>query len=384
MVLGGAGVMGLAGSWFGLPMSAAGVAFIGNAWALGMFGTGLLVAQYAPSVLGIDLDAMYLPHGLMIGAGLVALVQAAMVLLKRHRPGAAATDATTDISASTAADTTPSGEPETGFTDDAVARRGLFTGLVLFIGGALVLGLISGLAAEMSLLALVGWVIFAGVAALVHEIIVGLAAMHAGWFPAFAVTLIFLIFGLLLGVPALPLAVLTGYCAATGPAFADMGYDFKTGWLLRKGHPTGRVFELAGRRQQYLAAMLGFAAAIAIVALLWQTYFEAGDVPPVATVYATTILEGLSDPDVLMSLLTWAIPGAIIQLIGGSRRQLGVLLATGLLVATANAGWIVFGALAIRFVYTRIRGEGADNEMALVGAGLIAGDAIAATSKVVN
>jgi uncharacterized oligopeptide transporter (OPT) family protein len=367
MVLGGAGVVGLTGSLFGLPMSAAGVAFIGNAWALGMFGTGLLAAQYAPTLAGIKLGDLYLPHGLMIGAGIVALAQAGMVLARRRGSTAAATEPAVDVP-----------------VDDAGARRAMIVGLALFVGGAVVLALLSGLASELSPIGLIGWVLLAGVAALVHEIIVGLAAMHAGWFPAFAVTLIFLIAGLLIGVPALPLAVLTGYCAATGPAFADMGYDFKTGWLLRGGHAGGLAFELAGRRQQYLAAMAGFVAAIAVVALLWRSYFEAGEVPPAAEVYATTIREGLSDPGVLLSLLTWAVPGAIIQLIGGSSRQLGVLLATGLLVATANAGWIVFAALAIRFVCVRYRGAGADNDMALVGAGLIAGDAIAATSKVLR
>ena len=47
--------------------------------------------------------------------------------------------------------------------------------------------------------------------------------MHAGWFPAFATALIFLIVGMLLGFPDLPLAILVGFTAATGPAFADMG-----------------------------------------------------------------------------------------------------------------------------------------------------------------
>ncbi|MCR2590913.1 OPT family oligopeptide transporter, partial [Salmonella enterica] len=36
-------VVGAVGSWFKIPMSAFGVAFIGNIWALGMFGLGLLL-----------------------------------------------------------------------------------------------------------------------------------------------------------------------------------------------------------------------------------------------------------------------------------------------------------------------------------------------------
>src|SRR5580692_9757328 len=39
-VLGGGVAIGIAGSWFRIPMSAFGVAFIGNIWALTMFGIG--------------------------------------------------------------------------------------------------------------------------------------------------------------------------------------------------------------------------------------------------------------------------------------------------------------------------------------------------------
>jgi uncharacterized oligopeptide transporter (OPT) family protein len=49
VVLGGAGAVGLTGSLLGLPMSAAGVAFIGNVWALSMFGLGLLWPSTPPS-----------------------------------------------------------------------------------------------------------------------------------------------------------------------------------------------------------------------------------------------------------------------------------------------------------------------------------------------
>src|SRR5215510_1407694 len=43
----GAGLLvGVIGSWFKIPMSAFGVAFIGNVWALSMFGVGLLIRGY--------------------------------------------------------------------------------------------------------------------------------------------------------------------------------------------------------------------------------------------------------------------------------------------------------------------------------------------------
>src|SRR5690349_24699563 len=77
-------LVGLAGRWFKIPMSAFGVAFIGNVWALAMFGIGLLVRGYATPVAWIDIAKMYVPHGFMVGAGIVALVQVGLLIT---RPG---------------------------------------------------------------------------------------------------------------------------------------------------------------------------------------------------------------------------------------------------------------------------------------------------------
>src|SRR3954469_1285057 len=76
-------VVGMFGSWLKIPMSAFGVAFIGNVWALSMFGIGLLVRGYAMPVAGIDIAKYYVPHGFMVGAGLVALVQVALLIARR-------------------------------------------------------------------------------------------------------------------------------------------------------------------------------------------------------------------------------------------------------------------------------------------------------------
>ena len=46
-VLGLGAVVGAVGAWFGVPMSAFGIAFIGNVWALAMFGVGLLLRGYS-------------------------------------------------------------------------------------------------------------------------------------------------------------------------------------------------------------------------------------------------------------------------------------------------------------------------------------------------
>nr|WP_320778742.1 OPT family oligopeptide transporter [Streptomyces sp. CRN 30] len=374
-VLGVSALVGVIGAALKLPTSAAGVAFLGNIWALLMFGIGLLVAQYAPTVLDVDLSAAHVPHGLMIGAGLVALGQAIALMRKGRTKGGG---------------TAPAGDggvpgPTVGATR---LRRGLLEGMVLFLVGALVVALVGGIAGGMSLPGLVGWVALAGVAAVSHQLIVGLAAMHSGWFPAFAVTLIVLIVGLFLHVPTVPLALLVGYTASTGPAFADLGYDFKAGWLLRRDAVPWQPFELDGRRQQYIAQLIGFGVALVVVALAWHTFFTDGKVPPVSEVYVATIKTGL-DPDTMRTLLLWAIPGALVQLIGGSSRQMGVLLATGLLVATPQAGWMVLGGLAVRRAYVlwRRRGtkdaaerrrsdEEADNDLSLVGAGLVAGSSL--------
>src|SRR5436305_13351357 len=89
-------LIGIAGSWFKIPMSAFGVAFIGTVWALTMFGIGLLIRRYAMPVAGIDIAKLYVPHGAMVGAGLVALIQVALLIARRGTGDAvaAATDDT--------------------------------------------------------------------------------------------------------------------------------------------------------------------------------------------------------------------------------------------------------------------------------------------------
>lgn len=380
LILAGGTAVGLAGTLFSLPLSAAGVAFLGNVWALMMFGIGLMLRQYSPDVFHTDLGAGYIPHGVMVGAGIVALGQAVHLLIGRRerKRKEAAAEAT---SAATVRDT----DPTTAYTvDERALRASLIRGFALFTGGAVVLAVLGGLIGDMSPLGIVGWVLFAAFAALVHELIVGLAAMQSGWFPSFAVTLIFLILGLAIGIPSVPLALLVGYVSATGPAFADMGYDLKAGWLLRREHRPWDPFEREGRRQQFMAALIGFAVALVVVALAWRSYFGQGLIPPVAKVYADTIKSGLSDPDAVRTMLLWAVPGAAIQLLGGTRRQMGVMLATGLLILTPQACWLVLGALVVRVGYRKLRGPAADEELNLVGAGLIAGSSLGDSAQILK
>ncbi|SPA18991.1 putative Oligopeptide transporter, OPT superfamily [Cupriavidus taiwanensis] len=345
--------VGVGGAWLGVPMSAFGAAFLGNLAALTMFGIGLLVRGYSVALTGIDIAKAYIPHGLMIGAGIVALFQVAHEIRRaRHVPVAAGT---IEVPA-------------------ARASRILSGGFLIYLAIALLISVLAGHISDMSLGMLVLFVLYAAFAAYVHELIVGIAAMHSGWFPAFAVALITLTIGILIGFPPTALAVLVGFSAATGPAFADMGYDLKTGYLLR-GEGRDMEAELAGRKQQFLAAMIGFAVAAVVVLVFHGSFFAQGLIPPVDRVYAASIKAG-SSAEIARNLMIWAVPGALLQWLGGSKRQLGILLSTGMLIASPLAGWAVLAGLAIRFVLQRLRGDRHVAEMSAFAGGVIAGDAL--------
>jgi len=360
-ILGIGVLLGIAGNWVaGIPMSAFGVAFIGNIWALTMFGFGLLLRGYsrllfdnplfAAVVPGGDLNKAYIPHGMMAGAGVVALVQVGVIILRqRNEPSAASR------------------------RGPAQVRRSLGLGALAYMTIAIVIALAGGIVEGMPTGMLIGFIVYAAFAALVHELIVGLAAMHSGWFPAFAVALITLVIGMVIGFPPIALALLVGFSAATGPAFADMGYDLKAGFMLR-GYGTDPAFERDGRRQQLIAAMFAFVVAAVVVYISYESFFARNLVAPVARVYVATIKAGAS-PAVASALFLWAIPGAIVQYLGGPKRQLGVLLATGLLIQFPLAGWAVLAGILCRIAWEQVRPDEPET-MQVFGAGVIAGDAL--------
>jgi uncharacterized oligopeptide transporter (OPT) family protein len=353
--------IGVIGSYFHISMSAFGVAFIGNIWALSMFGIGLMIRQYSVPWFNIDVNKLYIAHGVMIGAGIVALIQAGLLIFKK--PKLSLDHQETEAMAERSL-TRPIGE----------ARRALGLGFVAYLAIALIIALIGGLVTKMSLGMLIGFIFFAAFAAFVHELIVGIAAMHSGWFPAFAVAFITLLFGIMIGFPPVALALLAGFSAATGPAFADMGYDLKTGYILR-GNGEDREYELKGRKQQYITGMIAFGVAVLTVIFTYNGYFAQNLVPPIDKVYVSTIKAGAS-PEIAMQLLIWAIPGAIFQLLGGPSRQIGVLFATGLLITSPNACWAVIAGILIRVIVLRLKGKDAETPMSILAAGFIAGDAL--------
>ncbi|UQZ82911.1 OPT oligopeptide transporter protein [Paenibacillus konkukensis] len=361
--------IGLIGSYFNISMSAFGVAFIGNIWALTMFGIGLMIRQYSVPWFHVDVNQLYIAHGVMIGAGIVALIQAGMLIfskqnksVKKGKAGENSITASSEIDESKLTRTV------------SEARRTLSLGFIAYLLIALLIALIGGLITHMSIGMLIGFMVFAAFAAFVHELIVGIAAMHSGWFPAFAVAFITLLFGMMIGFPPVALALLAGFSAATGPAFADMGYDLKTGYILR-GNGENKEYELEGRKHQYITGMIAFGVALLTVLVTYKGYFAQNLVPPIDKVYVSTIQAGAS-PEVAKQLLIWAIPGAIVQLLGGPSRQIGVLFATGLLIATPNACWAVLVGIAIRIIVLKIKGKEAETPMSILAAGFIAGDAL--------
>src|SRR5206468_9402076 len=91
VILGIGVLVGIIGNWLIAPavMSAFGVAFIGNIWALSMFGIVLLLRGYSTLLFGGifpggDIAKAYVPHGMMVGAGVVALIQVAIIILGRR------------------------------------------------------------------------------------------------------------------------------------------------------------------------------------------------------------------------------------------------------------------------------------------------------------
>ncbi|MFD7864170.1 OPT/YSL family transporter [Streptomyces sp. NPDC057682] len=358
-VLGLGLLTGLAGAVFALPMSAFGVALIGGLGAMAAFGTGLLFTQYADPLFGLDLNSMYLPHGMMMGAGLVALVQVGRTVLAARRTH-------TPRAAGAAAEDTGDGARRLG--------RSLRLGFGAYLVISVLLAFGTGAATHMSPGMLIGFLLYASVSAFLHELLVGIASMHSGWFPAFAIALITLLLGILIGFPPEALVVLSGFTAATGPAFADMGYDLKAGHLLR-GENADPAFELEGRRQQLVAAMIGFVVAIAVVLVSYRIFFDSGRTAPIDAAYVAAIKAGPS-AETARHLALWAVPGALVQLLGGPRRQLGILLATGLLITTPMAGWMVAAGLAVRVLAPRLLGPKAKDDLEVFAGGAIAGDAL--------
>jgi len=206
-------------------------------------------------------------------------------------------------------------------------KKTLSAHIVLFALGAVVLAVISRIWSEMPMQKLSIWVLWCTFSAIVAPILVGLSAMHSGWFPGFAVTIIFLSLGVFMGFPPHALILLTGYVASTGPCFADMGYDLKTGWIVR-GRGTDIAYELDGRRQQVISELIGAFVAVGVTAMLMNMHFKLDMVPPVSKVFAATVKAGLN-PEILRQLVVASIFGAVLQFWAVPKKPLESFLPPG-------------------------------------------------------
>jgi len=250
-------------------------------------------------------------------------------------------------------------------------KKAMGGGFVAYLAVALAIGVVMGLITDMGFGMFIIWLVFTAFAALASELIVGIAAMHSGWFPGFATALVFLLLGMLIGFPPLALAVMVGYTAATGPCFADMAYDLKCGYMLR-GYGSDPELEKEGRKQQFICEIIGFVVAAIIVAIMAKTYFAQDLFAPSAKSFVVTIEAG-TNLEVAKALLIWAIPGAILQWVGGEK-QLGILFATGLLVGNIINGLTIIVALIIRLLYAK--DENRAETLTILGAGSLAGAAL--------
>jgi uncharacterized oligopeptide transporter (OPT) family protein len=350
----------------GLPMAGIGIAFIANVFAMIALAVGLLVRGYfqhiafifqpVANLLGAELPknlgATYIPHGFMVGAGLVSLIQAVLIIFKKTAKEKADTDKET-------------------FTVSGGALRKVLAGhLGLFAAGAVLLAVVSGIWTDMGFGKLVIWVLWCTFSATVAPVLVGLSAMHSGWFPGFAVSVIFVSLGIFMGFPPAAMLLLTGYVASTGPCFADMGYDLKTGWIIR-GKGVNVPYELSGRKQQMISEIAGGVIAVIITGALMNLHFKLDMIPPVSKVFAATIKAGLQ-PEILRQLLIAGVFGAILQAAGGAKRALGILFATGLLINNPIYGIGLLVALLIR----RPLEKKYKGELEIWGGGMVAGDGL--------
>lgn len=343
--------VGAIGSHFNLPVGAIGITFITNIVSMAALGIGLVIRGYSGTAIGFDLGATYIPQGFMIGAGMIALVQSMIGIVKSSKKNQ------------------ETFEQEHITVTDAEAKKTIALAFGLHLIGAVIVGLATGIFSGMGAGKLILWVIWTAFASVASMMLVGMAAMYSGWFPAFAITTIFMTLGVLMGFPVLATAVLTGYISSVGPCFADMGYDLKTGWIIR-GHGTDPEYEVYGRKQQVYIEVYGAVLGIVIVMLFSGVTLGQGLIPASSTTFAATC-QAVADPVLIKTLLLWAVPGAIIQLLGG-RHMVGVLFATGLVIKSPIYGIGILGTIVIRLIFKK---KG-DAFMNCRDAGLIAGDGL--------
>ncbi|MEM2004552.1 MAG: OPT/YSL family transporter [Zestosphaera sp.] len=357
-------IFGGALTYLGYPGDVVGITLITQVVAITSFGIGLVLRAYGPTLVGIDFYKIYAPQGIMVGAGIAALIQFLLLYFRVRRKQS------TQSSSGSAS----SAPPTLVGANEAIRR--LVMAFILFTAGALVAGLMTGVSGMMNPAMFLLWVVYIGFQAWFTTLVCALSGMHAGWFPAFATALAALAISLIFGFPPLAAGIGVAYVAATGPGMADLNYDLKTGWILR-GEGKDPNFEKIGRRWQFYAKILSLAVSLIMVAIFYNAYFAGLNLyPPAARTLAATA-KAAADPELARWLLTWAPVGFILQLIGGPERQIGILLATGLMISNPPAGIAVLVTVAARLALVKALGAERLRDIFYVGgAGAVGGSAI--------
>lgn len=338
--------LGILGSYFKLPIAGIGIVFIANILSMAGLGIGLILRGYSPQIFGFSLGQSNIPQGVMIGAGLMALLQCVVSVYKNSK-----------------------NENNKDFTlsvPDSILPKILSSTFLVHVAGAILAAVLTGIFADMGNLQIIAWVIWTALAATMSMLLVGMAAMRSGWFPGFAITTIFMSFAVLMGFPPLAIAIMTGYLSSTGPTFADMGFDLKTGWILR-GSGSDPAHELYGRKQQVNIEALGVIIGVGVVIIFGNMFLAENIYPPISKAFSTAINAG-SNPALVKELALWALPGMLIQLAFGNK-MVGVLFATGLILNNPLYGIGVLGAVVARCIF-------GTKFMDVRAAGLITGDGI--------
>lgn len=343
---------GAVGTHFGIPVAAIGITFITSIASMLALGLGLVIRGYSEPLTGFALGDTYIPQGFMIGAGAVALIQSLISITKSSKKNHEDTVKKRNLTVT-----------------DQQAKKAIAGSFCIHVVGAVLVGALTGVLMDLSPVMMFLWIIWTAFASVASMMLVGMAAMYSGWFPAFAITTIFLTIGMLMGFPPLAVAVLTGYISSVGPCFADMGYDLKTGWIIR-GKGKDPVYEVYGRKQQVNIEIYGAVIGIIIVMLFANMTLDQGLIPASSITFASTC-QAVANPDMVKELLIWAIPGAVVQLAGG-KHMIGVLFATGLVIQSPVYGIGVLATVAVRLIFRKR----IDEFMNCRDAGLIAGDGL--------
>ena len=195
-------IIGAMASFFGIPAAGIGIAFISNIFAIGAMAIGIVLRGYSPYLFGwlyegFEIAQTNIAQGIMIGAGIIALIQITFSITKGSKK----------LSKKENGNAKPS--PQNEFcTNDKQVFNTLVLGVVLFMAGAVFIAIITGAFSDMGLGMSVLWVFYAGFTAMLVMMLVGTSSMQAGWAPAFAVVTMCLTVGMLIGFPPMPLAVL--------------------------------------------------------------------------------------------------------------------------------------------------------------------------------